>query len=283
MSFSPTLLRQRQVFGRHGAIDRSDAVATVRAVACASYLMPCACDCLSAAPCAVRGLDAKALPGPPGPPGPSAAGIAGPPGPPGQPGPPGIEGPGGPQGPGGPAGETGPPGPPGPPGPTAPAIGFSSIITAGTVLVLPPSGGTILNEFETSSRPGLYATQPFTGIFTAPVTSTYRFSANIYIPDIIVTAPGATIVASLVFGPPVGPSRIVRRALAPYLVGAPPDAGLAGITLHLEAALDLPAGTRVLITLVNDTPNMVTLSLGTGDPTATWFDGNAMGQPAAVP
>lgn len=151
------------------------------------------------------------------------------------------------------------------------------------MITLAPAEGTVLNEFETSSRPGLYATEPFTGIFTAPVTSTYRFSAAIYIANMIFTAPGATIEVGLAVTPVVGPGGIVRRAYAPYLTGAPEGAGLAGITLHLDAALNLTAVPAVTITVVNNTPDTVVLSMMGDDPTATWFDGNAMGQPAAVP
>lgn len=242
----------------------------------------CQGSAVCAIPCIVQGLGARALPGPPGPPGTSVVGIAGPSGPPGPAGPPGIQGPTGPQGAQGTPGERGPPGPPGPPGPTLAAIGFSSIIVPGTVITLAPGEGTLLNEFETSSRPGLYATEPFSGIFIAPVTSTYRFSVGIYVADAIFTAPGATIVAGLAVTPMVGPPTIVRRAYAPYLTGAPEGVGLAGVTLHLDAALNLTVGMRVSITIVNDTLDTVVLSMMGDDPTATWFDGNAMGQPAAV-
>nr|UMO78672.1 collagen triple helix repeat motif-containing protein [Pandoravirus belohorizontensis] len=278
--------RQPQVSGRDGAIGRDNATTIDRALARptgAPCLASRAYDCATVLPCVVQGLDANVLPGPPGPPGPPVAGIAGPVGPPGPPGPPGIEGPGGPQGPGGAAGETGPPGPPGPPGPTAPAIGFSSIIQPGTTVTLPPGGATNLDTFETTSRPGLYTTVPFSGIFTAPVTSTYRFSAALFIADLVLTGPGSTVDAQFVLTPPFGPSSIVRRASTPYLAGAPGDVGLAGITLHLKAAILVPAGFRVSIIVLTNTLDTVVLSMAGDDPTATWFDGNAMGQQAAAP
>lgn len=180
-------------------------------------------------------------------------------------------------------GETGPPGPPGPPGPTAPAIGFSGIIEPGTTVTLPPGGGTILDMFETSSRPGLYTTVPFSGIFTAPATSTYRFSANLFIADVLITGPGAGLDAFFIMNPIAGPASLVRRATTPYLAGAPGGAGLAGITLRLRATLLVPAGFRVSILVLNNTPDTVVLSMAGDDPTATWFDGNATGQPAEVP
>ncbi|AGO84293.1 hypothetical protein psal_cds_500 [Pandoravirus salinus] len=279
--------RRRRGSAPHGAIGREDVAAGDCALArppATQCLAPRACRRAVAATCNVAGLDAGVMTGPPGPPGPSAVGPAGTPGPAGPSGEAGIQGPGGPQGSIGAPGALGPPGPPGPPGPTSPAIGFSGIIQAGTSITLPPNGGTVLDQFEATSRPGLYATQPFPGFFMAPVTSTYRFSAAVSISGIVSAAPGATFQASLnVLPPGVGPSSLVRRAQTPYLVGAPDGAGIAGITLRIDATLHLLAGSRVRIVIFNATPNAVTVAMAGDEPTATWFDGNATGQPAAVP
>ncbi|AVK77097.1 hypothetical protein pmac_cds_409 [Pandoravirus macleodensis] len=234
------------------------------------------------------GTGAMGLAGPPGPPGPPGApgiGARGPRGPPGPPGEAGLSGPPGQQGPPGTPGVAGTIGPPGAPGPTAPAVGFSGLIRPGTVLNVGPFGATGVSLFETSSRPGLYNTGAFDDtIFVAPIASTYRFSGAVYVPDTVVTAPGETLRLVLVLLPAAGGgTRVIRTSALPIALGPLAGIGVAGYTLSVNATMDLDVGDRVIMILFNDTPNAVTVSSGTlGDTSATWFDGNATGQPARV-
>ncbi|AVK76135.1 hypothetical protein pneo_cds_528 [Pandoravirus neocaledonia] len=223
--------------------------------------------------------------GPPGPPGPPGIGPSGPRGPPGPVGQGGPSGPPGQQGPSGAPGVIGPIGPPGPPGPTAPAVGFSGLIRPGTVLIVPAFGGTTVSLFETSSRAGLYNSGTFDDTtFTAPIASTYRFSAAVYVPDTVVTAPGETLVLVLALTPAGGGgTRFIRTDAVPIAIGPLAGIGVAGYTLSANATMNLGVGDRVTLVLLNDTPTNVTVSSGTlGGTSATWFDGNAAGQPAAL-
>ncbi|AGO84950.1 hypothetical protein psal_cds_876 [Pandoravirus salinus] len=224
------------------------------------------------------------IPGPVGPPGPTGVGIAGPPGPTGPAGPIGPPGAPGAVGPAGPPGTPGGIGPVGPPGPALAAIGFSSLITPGTDIAIPVAGTTPVTPFETASRPGLFNTGSFDGTtFTAPVDSTYRFSAAVFIPDVVLTALGDTLTLNLLLTPTVGAPVVVRSNSLPTVAGLV-GVTLGGATLSVDAALDLAPGDAVSLTLTNDTAVALALTLGAGGTeTATWFDGNAMGQPAVAP
>lgn len=224
------------------------------------------------------------VPGPIGPPGPPGVGIAGPPGPTGPAGPIGPPGTPGATGPAGPPGTPGGVGPAGPPGPALAAIGFSSLITAGTDITVPIAGTTPVTPFETASRPGLYNTGSFDGTaFTAPVASTYRFSAAVLIPDVVATVLGATLTLNLVLTPAVGAPVVVRSSSLPTVAGAI-GVTLGGAVLLVDGTLDLAPGDAVSLTLTNATAVALTLTLGAaGTETATWFDGNATGQPAVAP
>ncbi|AVK75225.1 hypothetical protein pqer_cds_803 [Pandoravirus quercus] len=224
------------------------------------------------------------VPGPIGPPGAPGVGIAGPPGPAGPAGPAGPPGLPGTAGPAGPPGTPGTVGPPGPPGVPLAAIGFSSLIVPGTDLAIPVAGTTPVTPFETASRAGLYNTGSFDGTtFTAPVASTYRFSAAVFIPDVVVTVLGATLTLNLLLTPTVGAPVVVRSNSIPT-VGGLVGVTLGGITLSVEGTLDLVPGDAVSLTLTNATALAIALTLGdAGTETATWFDGNATGQPAVAP
>lgn len=128
------------------------------------------------------------VPGPIGPPGPPGVGIAGPPGPAGPAGPIGPPGTPGATGPAGPPGTPGAVGPAGPPGPPLAAIGFSSLITAGTAIDIPVAGTTPVTPFETASRPGLYNTggpltaRPLPRPWRPPIASARRCSSPTWWP-----------------------------------------------------------------------------------------------------